>query len=244
MIPKIIHYCWLSDDPIPTDLERCMKTWKEHLPDYEFIKWDFTRFDKESSQWVKEAFKAKKYAFAADYIRLYALYNFGGIYLDMDVEVLRSYDEFLQLDTMLCYENSDKGKLEVAAFGASKGSKWVKQCLEYYKNRAFEKTDGTYDMKVLPYVIRDCLHDAKYNLINVSKIKDALSIEEGSIPVFPYEFFSPKSYETGEIERTANTYSIHHFAGSWVSKSEKFHLILWRLMPNFVKRIIKGWKKK
>ena len=212
MIPKIIHYCWLSDDPIPTDLERCMKTWKEHLPDYEFIKWDFTRFDKESSQWVKEAFKAKKYAFAADYIRLYALYNFGGIYLDMDVEVLRSYDEFLQL--------------------------------EYYKNRAFEKTDGTYDMKVLPYVIRDCLHDAKYNLINVSKIKDALSIEEGSIPVFPYEFFSPKSYETGEIERTANTYSIHHFAGSWVSKSEKFHLILWRLMPNFVKRIIKGWKKK
>ena len=243
MIPKIIHYCWLSDDPIPTDLEKCMRTWKKNLPDYEFMKWDFTRFSKESSQWVKEAFDAKKYAFAADYIRLYALYNFGGIYLDMDVEVLRSYDEFLQLDTMLCYENSGKGKLEVAAFGVKEKSEWVGKCLDYYKNRSFIKSDGSYDMKVLPYVIRDCLYESEFGLVNVNSITDALSVGNKSIPVFPFDFFSPKSYDTGKIEQTFNTYSIHHFAGTWVSKSDKLHLVLWRLIPDGIKQLIKKWKK-
>ena len=91
MIPKIIHYCWLSKDPIPKDMQMFIDGWYEKLPDYEFMLWDFNRFDIHSSQWVKEAFSKKKYAFAADYIRLYALYNYGGIYMDMDVEVLKSF---------------------------------------------------------------------------------------------------------------------------------------------------------
>ena len=77
MIPKIIHFCWLSDDPIPSNLVAYMQTWKEKLPDYEFIKWDLEKFPKESSRWVTEAFDNKKYAFAADYIRLYAVYHYG-----------------------------------------------------------------------------------------------------------------------------------------------------------------------
>ena len=109
MIPKIIHYCWLSDDPVPSDLQKYMRTWKEKLPDYEFMKWDFNRFDKQSSKWVAQAFDNKKYAFAADYIRLYALYNYGGIYLDMDVEVLKSYNPFLCLNTMLGWQNGNDG---------------------------------------------------------------------------------------------------------------------------------------
>ena len=87
MISKIIHYCWLSNDPIPADLQKCMESWKKYLPDYEFMLWNFERFPKSQSKWVSDAFDNKKYAFAADYIRLYALYNYGGIYLDMDVEI-------------------------------------------------------------------------------------------------------------------------------------------------------------
>ena len=109
MIPKIIHYCWLSKDPIPKDMQMFIDGWYEKLPDYEFMLWDFNRFDIHSSQWVKEAFSKKKYAFAADYIRLYALYNYGGIYMDMDVEVLKSFDPFLKLKTMICFENSKQG---------------------------------------------------------------------------------------------------------------------------------------
>jgi Mannosyltransferase OCH1 and related enzymes len=97
MIPKIIHYCWLSNDPIPSNIQHYMDSWKKYLPDYEFIHWNFDKFDKSSSRWVSEAFDNKKYAFAADYIRLYALYHYGGIYLDMDVEVLKSFNPFLSL---------------------------------------------------------------------------------------------------------------------------------------------------
>ena len=104
MIPKIIHYCWLSNDPIPEKLQSCMNSWKKQLPDYEFKLWNFSSFDINSSQWVKEAFNAKKYAFAADYIRLYAVYNYGGIYMDMDIEVIKSFNPLLDREYILGYE--------------------------------------------------------------------------------------------------------------------------------------------
>ena len=115
-IPKIIHYCWLSENPVPEDMLRYMATWKEHLSDYEFIKWDFNRFDINSSVWVKEAFENKKYAFAADYIRFYALYHMGGIYLDSDVEVLKSFDDLLDLPYFVGAEKAQTP--EAAVIGA------------------------------------------------------------------------------------------------------------------------------
>ena len=118
MIPKVIHYCWLSGDPIPEKLQRCMDSWKKFLPDYEFVLWDLERFDIKTSQWVKEAFEARKYAFAADYIRLYAVYNYGGIYMDMDVEVVRPFDDLLASPYILGLE-SEKG-VEAGVFGAER----------------------------------------------------------------------------------------------------------------------------
>ncbi len=98
MIPKIIHYCWLSDDPVPEALQKYMKSWEEKLPDYEFMLWNFDCFDKASSLWVSQAFDNKKYAFAVDYIRLFAVYNHGGIYMDMDIEVLKNlYGDYMAL---------------------------------------------------------------------------------------------------------------------------------------------------
>ena len=91
-IPKIIHYCWLSGDPIPANYQRCMDTWKKQLPDYELVLWDTQRFDINSTPWTKQALDVKLYACAADYIRLYAVYHFGGIYIDMDIEVLKPFD--------------------------------------------------------------------------------------------------------------------------------------------------------
>ena len=118
MIPKIIHYCWLSNDPIPQKLKECMETWKEKLPDYEFILWNFDRFDKNSSIWVQQAFDNKKYAFAADYIRLFAIYNYGGIYMDMDIEVLKDFESLLNQNLMIAYENPEKtGKIPGGTFG-------------------------------------------------------------------------------------------------------------------------------
>ena len=95
MIPKIIHYCWLSDDKYPDNIQKCIDSWKIHLPDYQFKLWDLKAINLDENIWVKQAFESKKYAFAADYIRLFAVYNHGGIYFDTDIEVLKPFDDLL-----------------------------------------------------------------------------------------------------------------------------------------------------
>lgn len=216
MIPKIIHYCWLSNDPIPADLVACMESWKKYLPDYEFMLWNFDRFPKHKSKWVSDAYDRKKYAFAADYIRIYALYHYGGFYLDMDVEVIKSFNPFLGLHTMIGYENSKTRGLEVAAFGVVKHSPWIKTCLDYYDTRSFVNDDGSLNVQPLPGVIKRCLERNDFKLINVNNIPKAISCSEDEIPVFHYDYFSPKNHDTGRILATANTVTIHHFAGSWL----------------------------
>lgn len=217
MIPKIIHYCWLSNDPIPKELTHYMNSWKKHLPDYTFILWNFDRFDKKSSQWVQEAFDHKKYAFAADYIRLYALYHYGGIYLDMDVEVLKSFTPFLSLNTMIGFEHGNNG-LEMATLGTEKNAAWIESCLKYYEGRSFIKKDGSLDTTTLPYIIFNTCKKNGYQLKLINSIEEALSVQNKNvIPVFSSDFFSPKqSFKSDKINITMNTVSIHHFAGTWL----------------------------
>lgn len=220
MIPKIIHYCWLSSDPIPIQLQEYMKSWKLHLSEYEFILWNFERFDINKSIWVKEAYEHKKYAFAADYIRLYAIYNYGGIYLDLDVEILKSFDPFLHLSTMICYEK--QGKLpELAAFGAQKNSLWVKKCLSYYENKRFINK-GRPDTKILPVIVNEVLAK-NFEIVPVSSLAEASiqTNDSDKIRILSSEFFSPKYYWTGNIEITGNTVCIHHFLGSWLPRHLK-----------------------
>lgn len=199
MIPKIIHYCWLSSDPYPDDLQKWMQTWKEKLPDYEFILWNFNNFDKKLSLWVEQAFENKKYAFAADYIRLFAVYNCGGIYLDMDIEVLKSFDDLLDSDLILAYENDGKTGIEAGCFGAEKGNPIIKECLDYYAGRSFVKEDETFDVLPLPRIMNSII--SKYE----------------NIPIKSCDYFTAKSFETGMIKLSEHTYTIHHFAGSWTS---------------------------
>ena len=191
MIPKIIHYCWLSNDPISKDLKKYMKSWKEKLYDYEFILWDLNRFDLNRSLWVKQAFEAKKYAFAADYIRLYAVYNYGGIYMDMDVEVIKSFNDLLRNDYILGYEAA-KG-LEAGVFGAPKKAPWVKEVLEYYTSKEFALPNGLYNDTPLPIIMDEVLN-ADY-------------ITNKKIVPLPTDFLTAKSYKTGKITITPNTYT-------------------------------------
>ena len=207
MIPKIIHYCWLSDDPVPEVFQKYMSTWKEHLPDYEFMLWNFDRFDINMSLWVKEAFENRKYAFAADYIRLYAVYHYGGIYLDMDVEVIKSFDSLLNKQSILGWE-TQKG-IEGGVFGAERGSLWVKDCLSYYCERSFILPSGSMNMRPLPQIMFDILYE-KY-------------IRTGILSLLSPDFLTAKSYETGKIIRTDNTYTIHHFAASWYGRKHKLY---------------------
>ncbi|GHT56219.1 hypothetical protein FACS1894109_04520 [Spirochaetia bacterium] len=178
-----------------------MDSWKKKLIGYDFILWNLENFNINTSPWVKQAFEAKKYAFAADFIRLYAVYNFGGIYLDMDIEVLKPFDQLLVRDIMISYEQDGTNCFEAACFGAIKGSVYIKKCLDYYTGRSFLKDDGTYDEKPLPYI----MYDTAIELFH-----------KNNAAIYSSDFFSPKNYETRQLNLTKNTYTIHHYDASWM----------------------------
>jgi mannosyltransferase OCH1-like enzyme len=202
MIPKTIHYCWLSEkatDPVPGKFEYCMKTWHEVFDGYEFVLWNFDSFDINSSIWVKQAFLAKKYAFAADYMRLFALYNYGGVYLDMDVEAVKPFGDLLNRNIMLGREDHEQ-RIESGCFGAEKGHPFIKKCMDYYHDREFNNP------VILPTVM--------WNVLNES-------FSSENYDILPSEYLSAKSYITGETKKTKNTRTIHHYTGSWFSEKDR-----------------------
>lgn len=232
MIPKIIHFCWLSDHPYPKEIQEYMDSWKRNLPDYEFVHWNFESFPKGKSKWVDQAFEAKKYAYAADYIRLYAVYHYGGIYLDTDVEVLKSFDPLLELP----YFVGTEGDLfiEAAVIGAEKNNEWIGYCLKYFENRDFIKPNGDYDMVTLPRVMKNVLSgNYEFALLNGSeRITPELFADSNKICLFPKDFFCAKEMGTGEILKTPDTFTIHHFAMSWIPGKQK-------IIPNIKRKLMK-----
>jgi len=229
MIPKIIHYCWLSTDKYPDIIEKCMSSWKSTLPDYEFVHWDINRFKLEDSIWVKQAFETKKYAFAADFIRLYAVYNYGGIYLDTDVEVLKKFDDLLDLPYFIGSEGG--GNIEAGVFGAEKGNDWIGNCLEYYNGKSFIKKDGKYDMLPLPRIMMKQISKTREIIEIENKEAANLKYKIDKLLMFPMDYFCAKNQGTGIIKKTENTYTIHHFAMTWLPKRITF-------LPNIKRKLI------
>lgn len=241
MIPKIIHFCWLSGDEYPELVKKCIKSWKTKLPDYEFVLWDTNKFDINTTLWTKQAFDEKKYAFAADYIRLYAVYTYGGIYLDTDVEVLKKFDDLLNLPYFI--GNQYDGFLEAAIFGAEKNADWLQECLKYYDNRPFIKEDGSLDTVILPGIMQLQIKKTRtMSLMNPSDIKTISKTitNNNAFYLFPSEYFSPKNFKTDKILNTKNSYTIHHYDSAWLSFMNKKRLKLESLIGgDTAERIIK-----
>jgi mannosyltransferase OCH1-like enzyme len=222
MIPKIIHYCWLSNDPVPVDYERCMATWKVKLQGYEFMLWDAKRFDINSILWVKQAFEVETYAFAADYLRLYAVYNYGGIYLDMDMEVVKPFDPLLQSDLMLAYENHISKNIEAGCFGAERGHPYIKKCMEYFETKPFFDQSLLQKILDMPKAERCEFIDP---MIMPEVMKNAVEqyFVKNDFHIYSRDYFTAKNVMTGKLEVTENTFTIHHFATQY--HSEKWRKI-------------------
>ena len=217
MIPKIIHFCWISEESLPQDIQAYIDGWKKMMPDYKIMKWDKSLFDINKVPFVKQAYEHRKWAFVADYIRVYALYNYGGIYLDSDVEVLKRFDDLLHLDMMLGYENSSIKSLEVAVWGAKKGHPVLYDILKKLENRVFIKEDGSFDMQPLPIFVRNIIKEShKYTCKDVQSIEDCINSPDSYIYIFPFYYFSPKSHVTNQIMMNEKSYCIHHFKASWL----------------------------
>lgn len=163
MIPKVIHYCWLSGDKKPRVVRQCMKSWHKLLPDYEIKCWNADNFDLDSIPFVREAVEMKKWAFASDYIRLYALYTEGGIYLDSDVEIFKRFDHLLDKSFFTGVETRDKEHSEFfpesAIMGAERGNEFIRLCMKVYHERHFILLNGNCDLTPIPTIMLPLMMD-------------------------------------------------------------------------------------
>lgn len=213
-IPKIIHYCWFGGKPLSNLGEKCIASWKKHLPDYKIMRWDEDNFDVNSVLYTKESYHVKKYAFVSDYVRYKVLYDFGGVYMDTDVEVIRNLYEFLDNEAFSGFED----EYMVAPgliLGSIKGNSLMKDMMEKYLHTHFIKPDHTYNLTTCPQNLTELLLSRGLERKDVYQKISGLSI-------YPKEYFCPKSWITRKLEITANTYTIHHYEGSWLPKLSKF----------------------
>ena len=211
MIPKIIHYCWFGSGEKPELAVKCIDSWKRYLPDYELKEWNEDIFDINQNQYVREAYENRKFAFVTDYVRLYAIYTEGGVYMDTDVEVVGSYNQFLHHHAFSGFETD--GNVPTGMMAAEKGSVWAKELLDQYQDRVFVLSDGCFDMTTNTTVITNYMLGK--GLILNNQYQDF----PGLCTMYPADFFCPKDHRTGKIRCTKNTVCIHHFAGSWLNHS-------------------------
>lgn len=211
-IPKIIHYFWLNDGQMPELVKRCIHSWKEKLPDYEIKCWNAENFDVNICRYTKEAFQAKKYAFVSDYVRLYVLYQEGGIYLDTDVEVFRRFDDLLDDAAFAGFENNHT--IATCIFGSEKGNHLFKEFLDYYEEKAFILANGEYDLTPNPVPITNIFRQ-NGAVINGTKQEIAGAV------IYPQDYFCPYDRATEKMMITENTYTVHYFNGAWISDEKK-----------------------
>lgn len=236
MIPKIIHYCWFGPKPLPPLQKRCIESWQRYLPDYELRLWNEDNFDISTVIYVNDAYKQGKFAFVSDYVRFYALDLFGGIYLDTDVELVRSLDSLLGHEAFTGFELNDRVAPGLI-LGAAKGNKILREILDVYN--------------CLEFCI---MKDGKLNTVveimtNILKQKGL--ILDGSLQsvqdmiIYPTEYFSPLSLETNKINVTKNTYSIHHYAGSWLSPQSRVKREVYKMLAanRFIYQVYRHFKK-
>lgn len=235
MIPKIIHYCWFGHNPLPSDARKCIASWEKFCPDYKIIEWNENNYDVHKNTYMSDAYKAKKWAFVSDYARIDVVYEFGGVYMDTDVELIKSLDSVLDtglyggwenrdavMDKMnMKYENSVSFGL---GFGAVKGHSVLKELLDLYDKLSFYNADGSMNLVACPY----------YQTLILKKIgldDSERSLQKfNGITIYPETFFSPKSQVTGQITLTDQTISIHHFSMTWQNKENVFFRQLeWKL---------------
>ena len=213
MIPKRIHYCWFGHNSKPSLIQKCIKSWKKHCPDYEIIEWNEDNFDISSAPlYVRQAYEAKKWAFVTDYVRLYVVHEHGGIYLDTDVELIKNLDKVLNSKGFFAFENGlfiNTG----LGFGAEHRSLLVREMMDIYTSISFIQVDGSFDTTPCPGRNTDIL--IKHGL----KQDDSLQCIDGHM-VYPHDWFCPCSWRTGKVRKTQNTLGIHWFTSSWYNSAK------------------------
>ncbi|MBO5620366.1 MAG: hypothetical protein J5959_01905 [Butyrivibrio sp.] len=208
VIPKLIHAIWFSGDPMPELYLRCLESWKKYAPDYEIKIWNMETYKPDQCLFFEQAIEHKNWAFASDYARADLLYRYGGIYMDLDVEMLRPIDDLLYNDAYMSFESLDRIECG-SGMGSRPGHPIIKEICESYEKRPYLKEDGTWDNSTCPVRYTQVIE--KHGL---KKDGGFQFVED--ITVYPFEVLTGKSFDTGIIYSSDLSYTVHHHNGSWI----------------------------
>ncbi len=245
MITKIIHYCWFGRNPLPESAQKCIASWRKFFPDYEIKEWNEDNFDVNIVPYTAEAYSVKKYAFVSDYARFWILYNYGGLYFDTDVEVIKPMEDIIERGPFMGIEveskDTDNGPsmpmvAPGLALGAEPQMEFYDNVIQYYNklhflNKALNPNMITV-VKHVTSVLEENGLQATNELQNVS-----------GIWIYPRDYFNPLDSLTGRLKLTENTRSIHWYMNSW-SDTSKFYKWLSKMSHRFFGVNGLNWLKK
>ncbi len=237
MIPKIIHYCWFGDKKMPAAAKRCIESWRRFCPEYELREWNESNFDFSENRYAQQAYEHKKWAFVTDYVRMAVLVRYGGIYLDTDVEIIRSFDPLLECDGFCGVE----GEFIASglALGAIPDHPVILALEKFYGTQDFLDADGKPDLTSSANLQAPVLEQLGFDRKRAGVIQ-----RFSGMTVYPAEYFCPKSFRDGTLRLTPNTFSIHHYSASWASPASRIGYHLRRLAGERVYVLCRTFFKK
>ena len=214
-IPKIIHYCWFGGNPLSPLAQKCIASWKKFLPDYEIKEWNESNYDVSKIPYTAQAYDMKKYAFVSDYARFDILYQYGGVYFDTDVEVIKDLHPIIERGAFIGVEKRQLPLLNAGLGIASPAASIIyREILDSYQKAHFINEDGSLNLETVVTRVSEIF--MRHGFVP----EDRMQIVADTT-IYPSEYFCPKSTVTGVLELTQNSYTVHHFAASWVPKAKQ-----------------------
>lgn len=204
MIPSKIYYAWFGDKPLPQSSRININGWKKLNPTFDIIEINKYNFDYNKYRFSQKAYKEKKWAFVSDVARLDTIYNNGGFYFDVDVELLKPIDILQEYKSVWAMENSDAINSGLV-LGAEMHDKNIESILNIYRNKEF--ISSSYDSVCVPIV-------SNYFRKHGFKNKNKLQILADKTVILSSEFFAPYHYWGGG-RVTRKTIGIHHYSANW-----------------------------
>lgn len=211
---KIIHYCWFGNGEKSKLIKKCINSWKKYMPDYKIIEWNEKNFDINCNSYVKEAYENKKYAFVSDYARLKIIYEYGGIYLDTDVELLKRIPDDIIKSGYFAKESEDEINTGLG-FSTNKNNDIIRLIMKSYDNEHFINEDGSLNTYTCVSRTMDVLKKNGYEMTRNTKSID-------NVPIFSQEYFCGFDLKTNHYNITSNTISVHHYAATWQNRKTRF----------------------